>query len=135
MQKEKNVFRIRCYNSRLSAYAYTADRGWQSDTNIIDAGLDVTKCRDIAHQLVKWDTGKNFNVILGGGSRVFLPTGTTDALGSKGQRSDGVNLIEEWLNDRKAEGKGAEYVWNRTALLNAADNTDYILGKEKSEES
>ncbi|KAJ8956593.1 hypothetical protein NQ314_006679, partial [Rhamnusium bicolor] len=57
-----------------SAYAYIAERGWQVDTAVINAGLDPTKCRDIAHQLVKWDTGKKFNVILGGGANYFYLT-------------------------------------------------------------
>ncbi|KAJ8986186.1 hypothetical protein NQ317_005660 [Molorchus minor] len=110
------------------AYSHTANRNWQSDTDVTSTGRNVTVCRDIAHQLIKWDTGKNFNVILGGGSEKFLPTGTVDAVGAEGDRSDGRNLIEEWLEDRTAEGNTGEYVWNRTGLLGVGDDTDYVLG-------
>ncbi|KAJ8936803.1 hypothetical protein NQ318_003048 [Aromia moschata] len=115
-------------SSVAGAYAHTANRSWQTDATVEEAGKNATACRDIAYQLVKWDTGKKFNVILGGGSQKFLPTGTTDSLGNSGQRTDNLNLIDEWLNDRTEEGNVAEYVWNRTALLNIGDDTDYVLG-------
>lgn len=77
---------------------------------------------------MKDSPGKNFNVILGGGARKFLTNDTRDEFGTRGQRTDDTNLIEEWLKDRAAEGRDAEYVWNRTSLLSLDDDTDYVLG-------
>lgn len=98
----------------------------------MENGGDPVKCRDITYQLVKLAPGKNFNVILGGGSRKFLTNDTTDEFGKKGQRTDDLNLIEEWINDRAAEGRQAEYVWNRSSLLSLDDDTDYVLGTKSN---
>ncbi|KAJ8956588.1 hypothetical protein NQ314_006674 [Rhamnusium bicolor] len=114
--------------SPSGTYAHTANRRWQDDTSVKEAGQNSTKCRDIAYQLIKEKIGKDFNVILGGGSGMFLPNGTRDDLGSEGSRSDDIHLINEWVNDKKAENKNAQYIWNRTELLNVSNNTDYILG-------
>ncbi|KAJ8936804.1 hypothetical protein NQ318_003049 [Aromia moschata] len=105
--------------SPAGAYAHIANRNWQTDATVEASGKNATTCRDITYQLVKWDTGKN---------EVFLPNGTLDPLGNEGGRTDNLNLIDEWLKDRTEEGNVAEYVWNRTALLNIGDDTDYVLG-------
>ncbi|KAJ8936805.1 hypothetical protein NQ318_003050, partial [Aromia moschata] len=114
--------------STAGVYAHAANRNWQTDAQVEEDGVNATTCRDITYQLVKWETGKKFNVILGGGSQKFLSNGTSDPLGNEGKRTDNLNLIDEWLNDRTAEGNVAEYVWNRTALLNIGNETDYVLG-------
>ncbi|XP_018573647.1 membrane-bound alkaline phosphatase [Anoplophora glabripennis] len=114
--------------SPAGAYAKAANRDWQTDGSVRSSGADATTCRDITYQLVKWAPGKNFNVILGGGARKFLNNDTIDRFGTSGQRSDDLNLIEEWVNDRTAEGLQAEYVWNRSSLLSLDEDTDYVLG-------
>lgn len=76
---------------------------------------------------MNWDTGNNLNVILGGGRGEFLPNSTVDEQGNRGNRSDGINLIDEWLENKSDQGQ-AEYVWNRDQLLNIDDSTDYLLG-------
>ncbi|KAJ8936806.1 hypothetical protein NQ318_003051 [Aromia moschata] len=114
--------------SPAGTYGHTANRRWQDDTTILEDGENVTKCNDLAYQLIKNDVGRKFHVILGGGSQVFLPNGTSDKLGSKGTRSDGVNLIEDWLYDKKANGDNARYIWNRTGLGELDKDTNYVLG-------
>lgn len=102
-------------------YAHIADRDWESDYD-----TDDPACTDIATQLVYGETGKNLNVAMGGGRRNFIPNTIIDEEGVKGRRRDGRNLIEEWLDSK--QDVQAEYVWNRTGLLEAADRSDYILG-------
>lgn len=46
----------------------------------------------------------------------------------RGRRSDGANLIQQWQDDRKAEGKTYQYVWNRTGLLAVDNRTEYLMG-------
>nr|AUF74484.1 Cry8Ea3 toxin-binding alkaline phosphatase [Holotrichia parallela] len=107
--------------SPAGAYANTADRDFESDADTPDS-----KCKDIAHQLVYSEVGKNLNVVLGGGRREFLPNTVTDEGGQRGRRLDGENLIEAWLKSK--QGHKAQYVWNRTELENVAGDTEYLLG-------
>lgn len=65
------------------------------------------------------------NVIFGGGKYNFLPKDVKDEEGHKGKRSDGVNLIEKWLDGKQDVGK---YIWNRDQLLSLSNDTDYVLG-------
>ncbi|XP_026462591.1 alkaline phosphatase-like [Ctenocephalides felis] len=115
--------------SPAGTFAHTADRDWESDTDVIKKGkADPLKCRDIAHQLIHQEPGKNFKVILGGGRGKFLPNNTYDEEQELGQRSDGRNLIEEWKTEMGKKGK-SEYVWNKKQLDAVdADKTDFLLG-------
>lgn len=83
---------------------------------------------DIAHQLVYNEEAKKIKVILGGGTRHFLNTTMQNEEGRNGERTDGRNLIEEWLEERSKEGK-AKYVSHK-GELDSVDikNTDYLLG-------
>lgn len=57
----------------------------------------------MAFQLIHGDVGKNLNVILGGGYREFLPNNQKDPLGRTGRRTDGRDLLREWiLSSRRA---------------------------------
>lgn len=114
--------------SPAGAYANVANRNWESDSDVTSSGLNSTVCRDIAYQLVYGETGKNLNVALGGGRRAFIPSSMTDEEGSYGVRSDDLDLIDGWLNQKKENGKSAEYVWNRDQLLNVSNTTDFLLG-------
>ncbi|CAH1956212.1 unnamed protein product [Acanthoscelides obtectus] len=114
--------------SPAGVYAHTASRNWESDTNVLKAKLDPKQCRDIASQLVFGKTGKNLQVILGGGRKKFLPKEVTDEEGNTGDRSDDLNLIEEWKKQKKEMGAKYEYVWNRKQLLNVKNDTEYLLG-------
>lgn len=105
-------------------YAHVPNRDWESNTGNAD-------CADIAHQLLYGETGKNINVILGGGRERFLPNTTIDVEGSSGLRVDGRDLIEEWLNTKA--GSKATYIWNRAELLSVDIDNDYLLGLFEAE--
>ncbi|XP_059618645.1 membrane-bound alkaline phosphatase-like [Phlebotomus argentipes] len=108
-------------------YAHIADRDWEDDNEIEADGCSSKEIDDIAKQLVHGEVGKKFNVILGGGRRHFITNTTVDEEGSRGRRRDGVDLIQEWLNDPSKDNK--QYIWNRQQLqsLNTAE-TDHVLG-------
>lgn len=110
-------------------YAHTADRHWETDTSVIRSGMDPTECHDIARQLVFGQTGRELNVIMGGGRKNFLPQEVNDEEGHPGLRFDHINLIEEWKRQKEAMGVKYQYVWNRDQLLNVSDDTDYLLGE------
>jgi alkaline phosphatase len=74
-------------------------------------------CRDIASQLV--DENSFIDVIFGGGRKKFLRTSDPDPKSGKlGERIDGRNLIEEWQNKMKSEGRTYKYIWNLTEFEN-----------------
>lgn len=109
-----------------SAYAHTAQRDWEVDSNMPDAAKQAG-CIDIARQLVEWPHGNGLEVILGGGRAHFLPNSVADpeyATG-KGKRADGKDLPAIW----KAANPAGEYVWN-SASFDAVDakKASKILG-------
>lgn len=88
---------------------------------------------DIAEQLVYNEEAQKFKVILGCGRRNFLNSTVRDEENVLGRRSDGRNLIEEWVSERSRAGK-AEYVWHRQQLDEIdVDKTDYLLGLFESD--
>ncbi|XP_073829486.1 membrane-bound alkaline phosphatase-like [Musca autumnalis] len=115
--------------SPAGMYAHTANREWEHDGKIKANGCDPVANVDIARQLVEWDVGSKLNVIMGGGRRNFLNETILDETGVSGNRTDGRNLIEEWLKLKEAEHKKASYVWNKMEMehLNVQD-IDYVLG-------
>ncbi|XP_045190021.2 alkaline phosphatase-like [Mercenaria mercenaria] len=109
-----------------AAYAKTPNRNWEGDTAMTPADAP---CKDIARQLV--EDNPNINVILGGGRMYFLPNTTKDPETyqiESGQRQDGRNLIEEWINDKINRMKNYRYVWNRDDFLTVDDNVEFLLG-------
>lgn len=86
-----------------AAYASSPDRDFENDR------ATPSDCVDIARQLIESKTGKGLNVALGGGSREFIPL-TSESHGSTGNRGDGQNLIEKWIQEKKKDGKKAKYV-------------------------
>ena len=109
-----------------SAYAHTPHRNWEDDDDM-PAAAKTQNCADIALQLVEWDYGDGFEVVLGGGRRNFLSADLTDMEYPEisGSRGDGRNLITEWLT----RNDGAAYVWNK-AEFDAVDigSTAHLLG-------
>ncbi|XP_025202611.1 membrane-bound alkaline phosphatase-like [Melanaphis sacchari] len=112
------------------AYANIAQRDWECDHDIITDTLAEKLCAteslDIARQLIEKETGRNLNVIMGGGRQKFLPNTNKD---QKGQRRDGKDLIKEWLEINRTYGASSAYIADRSQLksLNTSE-TDYLLG-------
>ncbi|XP_055844033.1 alkaline phosphatase-like [Episyrphus balteatus] len=112
--------------SPAGLFAHVGHRDYESDLNVKEHDQDPKICKDIADQLVTGNVGKKFNVILGGGTKRFLPNGTLDFNGNSGERLDGRNLIKEWVDSKKGITKT---VFNRDQLLEVDfDKTDYLLG-------
>lgn len=108
-----------------SAYAHVSNRDFECDTNVTARAANPLECIDIARQLVKNVPGKDINVLFGGGRSHFLPHTMFDSYATAGIRSDGRNLINEWI-DSKAHG---QFVADRDGLLKLdAANTDNVLG-------
>lgn len=93
-------------------YAHIADRDWESNTNVREAKCDDKVVEDIAEQLVYGEVGKHLKVIFGGGRYNFIDKSQKDEQGNIGKRTDGKNLINEWLNGGKP-GDQRSYVWNK----------------------
>lgn len=110
-----------------ASYAHSASRDWEGDVDM----KDVTGgCRDIAQQLIR--ENQQINVIMGGGRRYFLPNTTVDPETNtidKYQRQDGLDLVQEWEDDKKDRGVGYKYAWNKD-MFDEIDPryTDYVLG-------
>ncbi|KAM9736471.1 intestinal-type alkaline phosphatase-like [Dama dama] len=108
--------------SPAGAYAHTVNRDWFSDADL-PADAQTYGCQDIATQLIY---NMDIDVILGGGRKYMFPEGTPDPeyphdASENGVRKDKRNLVQEW----QAKHQGAQYVWNRTALLQAS--TDFSV--------
>ncbi|TMW43898.1 hypothetical protein DOY81_011021, partial [Sarcophaga bullata] len=95
-------------------YAHTANRFWECDTDIINAGQDPLTCIDMAQQLIKQSPGRNLDLLMGGGMGKFLPNTQQDAHGKMGERTDGQDLLKLW-KEMHPTGK---LVTNRDDLLN-----------------
>lgn len=118
-----------------SAYAHVSERDWENNEAISqECRSDSSNSNvDIAYQLIHNDEAKPFKVILGGGRRQFLNTTMEDDEGEYGSRTDGKNLINEWLSERNKVGK-AEYIWNKQQLEELdISKIDYLLGLFESD--
>ncbi|XP_075998683.1 alkaline phosphatase, tissue-nonspecific isozyme [Genypterus blacodes] len=110
-----------------ASYAHSASRKWYSDADMPDSAKK-DGCTDISAQLLN---NTDIDVIIGGGRKYMTPKGTRDPeyprdFSSRGKRSDGRNLINEWQKSKV--GKVAHYVWNKTDF-DAVDpeTTDYLM--------
>ncbi|CAL4121207.1 unnamed protein product, partial [Meganyctiphanes norvegica] len=103
-----------------ASYSHSASRRWEYDAAL---GANGQNCKDIADQLVNGETGRNINVILGGGR---------SQLGAHHlypKRRDGRDLTKEWLQDKHKNGVEARYVTDINELASVDTNkTDYLLG-------
>jgi len=112
-----------------AAYAHVPTRSWESS---VPSSAALQGCKDIAAQLVE-DNGY-IQVVLGGGRREFYPETTRDVEDPSdfGERQDGRNLVQEWLDARATEGMAEgsyQYVWNDTTFRDIdPEQTDYVLG-------
>lgn len=118
-----------------SVYAHVSERDWESNNKISDeCKNDPSNSNiDIAYQMVYNDEAKPLKVILGCGRRHFINETMHDEEKQQGSRTDGKNLIDEWLDDRNKNGN-AKYIWHGQQMeeLNVND-TDFLLGLFESD--
>ncbi|KAJ6643700.1 Membrane-bound alkaline phosphatase, partial [Pseudolycoriella hygida] len=113
--------------SPAGTFAHVANRNYECDADVLNYKQDPVECEDIASQLINGQTGRNFNVILGGGRSKFLPNDVRDEDGHRGSRADGINLIEKWR--REKESIGGAYVYDKDGLDRVDLNeTTFLLG-------
>ncbi|XP_064096250.1 alkaline phosphatase-like [Macrobrachium nipponense] len=110
------------------AYAKSASRKWQCDKKMKKFGEGAAACKDIARQLVEDVPGKHIKVVMGGG-RQEMGAPKTDITEDSCKRSDGMNLVADWINHKEENDKSYAYV-TTTQELHSVDtnNTEYILG-------
>lgn len=104
--------------SPAGLYAHSAERDWECNADVLKSNCDDTVVDDIAEQLVHSDIGRQLKVIFGGGRGKFYDRSTHNLQGHKGQRTDGRDLIQEWLNNGKTMDHRRTYVWNKVSILN-----------------
>lgn len=113
-----------------AAYAHVSNRRWECDS-YVPKNLDPA-CKDIARQLIEDEPGNKINVIMGGGRRCFFGPNYQDPglTGQSGIRQDGRNLIDQWLDQRRANNERNFAFVNSTQHLRSVDvdKTDYLLG-------
>ncbi len=93
-----------------ACYAHSSDRAWESDADLPRAA-QAAGISDIARQLIEFpnharEAGRasdGIEVALGGGREAFLPQSAVGWIqGQEGQRRDGRNLAQEWLQQEKS---------------------------------
>lgn len=89
------------------------------------SGCNAVQTADIARQLIENDVAKKLKVIFGGGRREFRNSTVIDEDNMNGLRSDGRDLIEEWVQIHK--GKGL-YVHDKQGLHSLPKNSQFLLG-------
>ena len=117
------------------AYASTSNRDWEGSIPSKSAQHPNREdCKDIARQMVENIPGTKLNVIMGGGGRYLYSKNYTDPIsGKKGEREDGLDLPDKWLEQKKQLGLSNnkyQFVKNRVEFLSANKNKDldYLFG-------
>lgn len=99
----------------IGMYAHTAERDWESNIDILGSKCDDESIDDIAEQLIHGKVGKQLKVIFGGGRSNFLDKSQNDEQGVPGRRSDGKDLVTEWLNN-KQKTEQRTFIWNKVCF-------------------
>lgn len=102
--------------SPAGLYAHSAERDWECNADVLKSNCDDTVVDDIAKQLVHGDIGRQLKVIFGGGRGKFYDQKTNNPQGHKGQRTDGKDLIQEWLAYGESMDQRRAYVWNKVSI-------------------
>jgi alkaline phosphatase len=104
-------------------YAHSTERDWENNAQISVDFCDHTQIDDIAEQLLFGNVGSKLKVVLGGGSKNFI--NSTEMMHEKcGERTDGKNLINDWLNVKSTR----KFVKNRAELLALNNDVDQLFG-------
>ncbi len=84
-----------------ATYAHISNRDWEANSNLSSAAAS-NGVKDIAAQMIDnfgpGKLGDGIDVVLGGGRSYFLPNSVTDIEGTKGRRTDGRNLTQEYVS-------------------------------------
>ncbi|EDW00073.1 alkaline phosphatase [Drosophila grimshawi] len=113
-------------------YAHVADRRWECEATMPPEAQQLG-CLDIARQLVEQNTGRQINVIMGGGRQMLVSNVSAtenDPLDMwAGHSADGRNLITKWAQIKAEQGVPHAVVQNNAELRNLdAENIDYMMG-------
>lgn len=100
--------------SPANLYAHAGSKEWENDSKVKAANCDPEIIHDIARQLVLSEVGSKLRVIFGGGRKNFLNSTVVDDEGQTGERSDGRDLIREWIEAKP--NQRASYVWNKVKV-------------------
>lgn len=100
--------------SPSAGYAHAANREWEANVDVLKSKCDDAEVDDIAEQLVYGETGQRLQVIFAGGRRELLNETVLDEDGRPGRRTDGKNLIQEWLQHGGAD-ENRQYVHNKVS--------------------
>lgn len=109
--------------SPAGVYAAVSSRNWENDVEVAWDGCNPDVVDDIAEQMIHGSVASQLKVMLGGGSRNFINASSTSH-GSRGFRSDGKDLINEYL----LRSPTNVYVSNKQELLDVPNNVDRLLG-------
>ncbi|PLW78556.1 alkaline phosphatase [Cohaesibacter celericrescens] len=99
-----------------AVYSKTANRNWEDS---LPEGCSAQK--DIASQLVDGLKSGFIDIALGGGSRYFVPKGSTTPNNGKGHRKDGLDLLAD------VKAAGIQYASNKDEF-DALDLSKPIFG-------
>lgn len=102
-----------------AVFGHASNRDWEVDGDI-DAEGKSQGCIDLAAQLIDYDVGDGFEVVLGGGLEGFLPRSEAG-----GRREDGQNLITSWT-DRSGSHVFAKSADELRAIY--PENKQHVLG-------
>ena len=99
---------------------------------VADDGADPALCDDIAEQLVRRSPGNNLTVIMAGGRGDFFDQTVPDAEGEDegvGYRTDGADLVDEWIQARKSRGATYKYTHSGQEMKDFTDyDVDFFMG-------
>jgi alkaline phosphatase len=98
-----------------AVFSKTANRNWEG---AVPEGCTAQK--DIAAQLIDAMAAGTVDLAMGGGRRFFAPEGVVLEEGTKGRRTDGVNLVDE------AKGNGFQYAWNTETFGALTDDSPVL---------
>ncbi|KAF5405630.1 hypothetical protein PHET_00836 [Paragonimus heterotremus] len=109
-----------------ACYAHSRDRNHEADL-VVSPSDSSFVCDDIASQLI--NNGLDFNVILGGGSRMFYQNVSAVTPKTPGSRKDGRNLFQQWLREQQKRNRRHKLVFDSEKLkrLDLAE-VDYLFG-------
>lgn len=112
------------HSTTAGLYANVAERDWENNAIIAKDNCNHEIVDDIAEQLVYGKTGSRMKVVFGGGSMNFY-NDTEIIHGSKGARTDGKNLANEWLSLKSSR----KFITSKSEMETLdVDDQDQILG-------